>query len=241
MRPLELLGWVAFMAVGSKCDISPETAERMCRQSEARYKGPPMPKIVNATFSGRGCPSPESRLAYNYMGKWRCGGDKYDAKFVMPGVDLRAGGGDMRKAECAITFHVEGLAEGWQVAVSSGELEGNWEVSSGGMPRFIGTSSWDGGPQQVSAPPTTSLTHIPWLCPRRISNKRCSPVPIGRGRSVLLIFPWTADPRHHQLWEIVRPLLFVCSRQRGRWNPHSQVQSHLRVWEVRIKRDGDRG
>ena len=96
--------------------------ERMCRESEAKYKGPPMPRIGKPSFSGRGYPSPKSRLAYNYVDKWRCGPNTYDAQFVMPGMDLRAENGGFVKAECAITFHVEGLGEGYHVAVGDAIL-----------------------------------------------------------------------------------------------------------------------
>ena len=123
----------------------------MCRQSEAAFKGPPMPRIGTPSFSGPGCPSPKNRLAFNYIGKWRCGPGKYDGQFVMPGVNLLAEKGGSVKAECAVTFPVEGLAEGWQVAVGDADLKGNLEITSGSGMRFIGQSAWEGGRHDVSA------------------------------------------------------------------------------------------
>lgn len=174
MGLLALLAWIAFVAVGSECDIgpSPKMEEQMCRQSEANFRGPPMPRIGKPSFSGPACPSPGNRLAYNYVGKWRCGPDKYDGQFIMPGVNLVAEKGNFVKAECAITFHVDGLGEGYQVAVGNAILEGNMEVSPGGGMRFIGAAAWEGGRHDVSAPLTTYHTCMPRYL-RRISDKRC--------------------------------------------------------------------
>lgn len=156
MRPLSLaLGCIAFVAMGAKGDIgmSPIDMERLCREAEAEYSGPPMPIIAEPTFSGSACPSPGGRLAYNYVGMWSCM-HEYDAQFVIPEVNLRAEDGDVVEAECAITFSVEDLGEGYQVAVDEGILDADVELSQGTEVRFNGAAGWEGGNHDVSTPVT---------------------------------------------------------------------------------------
>ena len=151
--PSPPLIWIALTAIGSEGSpqiIPPGLLEGICRENEAKYSGPPMPRISAPTFSGRGCPSPDNRLAYNYLGKWRCHGGLEDAQFAFPEVRLRAEDGDVVKADCAISFQVDALGEGYQVALDEGILLADVELSRGSEARFVGAAVWGGGKQTVS-------------------------------------------------------------------------------------------
>ena len=160
MRVLSLFGWVAFVAVGSKGDVgwvmSPARQAEQCRSAMKSYAGPPMPRILKPTFSGSGCPS-GGWLSYNYVGKWRCnptgepGSEAWDAQFIMPDVpELHADGGRVAKAECAITFQVEGLGQGYQVALDGAKLENEVEAKNAEV-TWNGAAGWEGGNHDVSA------------------------------------------------------------------------------------------
>ena len=163
MRPLSLaLGWIALAALGSEAApqfIPPEVAEQLCREEENRMLATPMPRISAPIFSGTGCPSSESRISYNYVGNWKCHRE-VDVQFLIRGLRLRAEKGQVVKADCAITFLVDGLSEGWQLATGDGTLAAYVEWSRGTTVRFIGTASWQGGVTTVSTYPTTSATTI---------------------------------------------------------------------------------
>ena len=149
MRSLSLLGWMAFVAVGSKGDMGPFAQQNACRQAEADYSGPPMPRVSRATFSGSGCPSSESRILYNYQGRWSCH-TAYDVSFLIPGLRARAEDGDVEKLECAVTFLVDQLGKGYQVALNDGNFRINSDLSPLTMVRAIGEVIWERGAHAVS-------------------------------------------------------------------------------------------
>ncbi len=168
MRSLSLaLGCIAFAGIGAEAApqiIPPEVGERMCQDAEASYSGPRMPRISAPIFSGNGCPSPEGRIGYNYMGSWSCH-RKADVQFLIPNLHLQAERGKVLKAECAITFRVDQLGPGYQIGLDEGLLYSKVEVSRGAQVRFVGAVSWEGGVKTVSTHVTTAesrpgpLTH----------------------------------------------------------------------------------
>jgi len=63
----------------------------------------------------------------------------------MPEVCLRVERGQVVEADCAITFHVDELGAGYQLALDEGILDVDVELSRGSEVRFGGVASWEGG------------------------------------------------------------------------------------------------
>lgn len=155
MRSLALaLSWMAFGAIGTEASpqfqIPPEQIEQICRENERSYAGPPMPRVSEPIFSGSGCPS-QGQVGYNYRGLWSCH-RKSDVQFLIPGLNIKAEKGKLVKAECAITFRVDDLGPGWQVALDEGIFDADVEMAPRSEIRAVGAVDWEGGPKTVGTP-----------------------------------------------------------------------------------------
>lgn len=122
-------------------EISPEQMRRMGEEAERNYRGPPMPRIASATFSGDACPGDASRMSYNWLGKWRW--DDADAQFLLPRVAVAARGGETVRGDCRVELRVEDLAQGWQVAPGNFLLRAGVAISPDSKIEFWGASGWD--------------------------------------------------------------------------------------------------
>jgi len=153
MRPHGLslaLSLIALSSTGhaSPQIIPPELGEQMCRDSEQSYKGPPMPRVSAPIFSGAGCPT-QGLVGYNYRGLWSCH-RSWDTQFIVTDLLFKAEQGQFVKGDCAVTFSVDELGAGWQVALSSGQVDTYAEMAPRSQIGSTGGSGWEGGVKTVS-------------------------------------------------------------------------------------------